>query len=189
MSPEALPAWACATDWKAALLRGWRERLLWLGAQHLSPADLAWVQALLALPGEHQLALGNERSEMLALLPPPLRERHVAHDFNLANARQIYELVQACAPGQTLSLDFSRALLPGLLAFLAGGDLRDDYLLRPLALDLVCALHPDSLRPGQSDGWRAPPRRDDETPAMAECLNGLERIVRWRCLFSSLEPV
>jgi hypothetical protein len=185
MPPEALLAWACETDWEAALLRGWRERLLWLGEKNLDQTDLAWVQALLALPGKHQLAQGNERAEMLALLPPPLRERYVPRDFNAANARQINEVVQACAPGQTLSLDFSHALLPGLLAFLAGDDLRNDYLLRAQAIDLVCALHPDSLR----HGWRAPPRRDDETPAMTECLSALERIVRWRCLFSSMEPV
>jgi hypothetical protein len=36
-------------------------------------------------------------------------------------------------------------------------------------------VHPDSLA-----GWRPPLRRDDETPALAECIHDLERIVATR---------
>ncbi len=173
LTPEALLAWATRTDWKKALLQGWYERL--------SRADLIWAEAMLAM---RERLFIQARGDILALLPTALRERHWPRDLEtLAKNGQLAELADSCAPGQTLSLDFSRALLPSLNALLAGERLRQDYLLRGQLSELLCVLHPDSLRADAPDGWRTPPRQDGETAALAECLTGLERLIQWRRLF------
>ncbi len=171
--PEALLAWAARTDWKEALLRGWLERL--------SRADPAWAEAMLAV---RERLFIQARGDILALLPTAVRERHWPRDLEtLAKNGQLHELADSCAPGQTLSLDFSRALLPSLNALLASERLRQDYMLRNQLPELLCVLHPDSLRADAPDGWRAPPRQEGESAALTDCLTGLERLVQWRRLF------
>ena len=58
--------------------------------------------------------------------------------------------------------------------------LRHDYGLRTTVLELATLVHPDSLR-----GVTPPPRRADETPAMADCAHEFERILRLRTLLHS----
>jgi hypothetical protein len=170
LSPADLVAWAGKSDWHAALQRGWVERV---GA-----ADIDWIEAMLEAKSRE---FAQERARLLGLLTVERREKHWPRAFDKLRAgTMFYDVVAACAPGETLSRDYSRALLPGLLAFIAGDGLRHDFQLRAHVLELATMLHPDSLH-----DWHAPPRRGDETPALAECLDDLARVVATRRALNS----
>lgn len=165
MTPAELVRWANGTDWTAALYRGWRERV---DGQHPD-----WVDAL--LDGGQQ-ATGHDRAALLRLLPVPLRERHWPRSVEaLGNSGLLGDIVESCPLGETLSPAFSQALVEDLHRFLAADRLRHDYHWRASALELVCVVHAGALR-----AWQPVPRRDDEPPALAECLDDLERRVAAR---------
>ncbi|ALN57637.1 hypothetical protein GLE_2288 [Lysobacter enzymogenes] len=165
MDPAALLAWAGKSDWKQALYRGWIERI------HRDDGD--WVQAMLDAPGR---AFGEHHGELLALLPPAQRVRHWPRSFaELCRSGRLDEVLGSCAPGQWLPLDYSRLVGEGLQQ--AGDTLRQDWSLRQNAQTLLEALHPQALH-----GWQAPPRAPDDTPALADCLAGLERTAQLRRL-------
>lgn len=171
MSPEALVQWASKSDWALALHRGWRERV--------SAREPEWAEAL--LQHKHK-SLQHQDAALLTLLPLARRETFWAKDVEgLIGANQIAALIEAIAPGETLSLNYSRTLLPSVLAVFADDRLRHDYSLRPWLLELASVLHPECLR-----ALPALNRRPDETPAMLECVNNFERIVRIRANFQPL---
>lgn len=165
MDAAALLAWAGKSDWKQALYRGWTERI------HRDDAD--WAQAMLDAPGRD---FRDHHAELLALLPPAQRVRHWPRSFaELCRSGRFYEVVGSCAPGQWLPLDYSRLVGEGLQQ--AGEALRQDWSLRQNAQALLEVLHPQALH-----GWQAPPRGPDDTPALADCLAGLERTAQVRRL-------
>jgi hypothetical protein len=166
MDPAALVAWAAKTDWAQALRDGWLERV--------GPGDIEWVEALLAADSTRGTV--HRASSLLALLPPARREKHWPRSLEkLRKAGLLQDVLASNAPGETLSLELSRALLADLHPLLAGDAIRHDYLLREQAIDLVAVAHPDALR-----DFDVPPRRPDETPAMAEAVLDLERVASAR---------
>lgn len=165
MNAGELLAWAAKSDWKAALYRGWRERV--------GSTDRDWIEAILTARAK-EFASGN--AELLAMLPTQARERHWPDSLDkLWKSGALPDVIASCAPGETLSTEFSRALLSDLHGWLDSDRLRHDYGLRAHVLELATVVHPDSLA-----NWRPPLRRDDETPALAECTHDLERIVATR---------
>ena len=165
MRAAELLAWGARSDWAEALQRGWRERV---GA-----ADPEWIEAMLA---SNAPIFRHGMSDLLALLPMAQRERHWPRSLaELQKVGLLGPIIGACAPGETLSPGYSAALLPSLHALLEGDALRQDYGLRAVLLELATLLHPDSL-----PALRLPPRRGDETPALAECLTDFQRIVAVR---------
>lgn len=172
MTPAALLAWARKSDWKEALLRGWRERV--------STSDCDWVEAMLA---SNARELGD-KSRLLTMLPAAMRDRHWPRDLDtLAKGNQLGEVIESCTPGLALSREYSLSLAEGMKSFLAGDRVRNDYWLRGLLLDLLCVLHADSLA-----SCSAPHRDGDETPAQAEFLTEFERILDVRQLINSTHP-
>lgn len=173
MSPDALLQWAAKTDWTLALQRGWRERV--------RPGDTTWIEALL----QHgHKSLQHLDGNLLALLPAARREAFWAKDLNgLLAKQQISGLVAALSPGDTLSVDYSRQLLPSLLDAFSDERLRMDYSIRPWLLELTALMHLDVMHQ-----IPALTRRSDETPAMLECVNQFERIVRIRSRVTELSP-
>lgn len=128
---------------------------------------------MLDAPGR---AFGAHHGELLALLPPAQRVRHWPRSFaELCRSGRLDEVLGSCAPGQWLPLEYSRLVGDGLQQ--AGDTLRQDWSLRQNAQSLLEALHPQALL-----GWQAPPRAPDDTPALADCLAGLERTAQLRRL-------
>lgn len=165
MTPDELVRWAGRTNWAAALTRGWRERV---GADHPE-----WVEALL---DAGRKGAGHDRAALLRLLPVASRERHWPRSVEaLGNSGVLGDVIESCPLGQTLSPAYSQALTDDLHRFLTGDRLRHDYHWRACALELVCIVDAAALR-----GWQPAPRRDDEPPALAECLDELERRVAAR---------
>ena len=165
MDPSQLVGWAWKSDWKSALIRGWFDRV---GAN-----DGTWIAALLEWKGPE---LRSKTAALLALLPIGQRERHWPADVAELNAKGLLaDVIGAFAPGEHLSLDFSRRLYPSLVECFADDRLRHDYVLRPLVLELLTLLHPSCLSPA-----RSLPRSAEETPAMTECADAFERIVSIR---------
>lgn len=164
MSPSELLRWAAKTDWHESLHRGWRERV--------DRDEPQWVAAMLDETSE----LPRDAAALLALLPASAREQYWPSNMDaLWKSGLAGDVMASFHPGETLSHPFSRTLLPGLAACFADDRLRHDYSLRTCLLDLASLLHPDCLP-------HAPPlvRPADETPAMAECAQGFERIVHLR---------
>jgi hypothetical protein len=167
MDPAALVAWAAKTDWALALRRGWLERV--------GTGDVEWIEALLAA-GTRDTP--HSAATLLALLPPARREKHWPRSLDkLRKAGLLQDVLAACAPGETLSAELSRALLADLHPLLAGDALRYDFQLRVQAVELVAVAHPDAMK-----DFDPPPRRPDETAAMAEVVIDLERVAGARRL-------
>ena len=83
-----------------------------------------------------------------------------------------------CAPGETLSLPLSQALAAAVLDTLRAQRLHTDYTLRAHLPELACVLHADAL-----PALQPLPRSADETPALADALATLDRVVTTRCRF------
>lgn len=167
MSAAQCLAWAEKSDWKAALQRGWLERV---GAE-----DPDWIVAMLEAPGR---AFQGEHARLLAMLPAAERVRHWPRSFEqLWRHNRHDEVIDSCAPGQSLPADYSRAIVEGLYETVERDRLRHDWNLRPVIQSLVEVLHPQALRE-----WRALPRSAEETAAMSECLLAVERTVALRRL-------
>jgi hypothetical protein len=167
MGAAELVAWAGKSDWKAALHRGWRERV--------GRTEPGWIEALLGARSRDARAAANE---LLALLPVAQREKHWPSDIDaLWKSGDAHDVLAACAPGETLSRDYSRALFPSLLACFEDDRLRHDYSLRTCLLELATLLDADAI-----GAVRHVSRRADETPAMAECAQAFERILHVRAV-------
>lgn len=165
MVPGELIAWAGKTDWKAALWRGWRERV--------GPGEPHWIEAMLKLRDRE---FRVDSAQLLAMLPVAQRERHWPQTVGeLCKEGVIGDVIASHALGETLSARYSVALFPSLLECFASDRLRQDYGLRVWLLDLAAIVHPDVLR-----NARPPARPFDETPSMAECAVEFERIIRIR---------
>jgi len=169
MTPSELIAWAATTDWKDALLTGWRARV--------EPGDRTWIEAMLA---DSAKAFRGDRAELLAMLPVPEREKHWPRTLEaLAKQGELHALAAACAPGEWLSAEYSRELMAGIHAFFASERMRNDYYLRGAVLELACIVHPSSLPSTPIE------RRPDETPGLGECIHAFERIAAIRRTFAS----
>jgi hypothetical protein len=165
MSATDLIAWAAKTDWRDAVFRGWREQV---GA-----TDRDWVEALLS-SGVKQFV--NDAAALLALLPVADREKYWPRTLaEIHKAGTLATIAGSCAPGETLSADFSRSLIASVHEGFLSDAMRNDYILRAQALELAAIVHPGALA-----GWQPLPRRDDETPGLAECIHEFERIVAIR---------
>lgn len=165
MSAIDLIAWAKKTDWQDALFRGWREQL--------GTAERDWVEALLS-SGVKQFV--NDAAALLALLPVADREKYWPSTLpEIHKAGTLATIAASCAPGETLSANFSRSLIASVHEAFASDAMRNDYVLRAHALELAAIVHPGALA-----SWQPLPRRDDETPGLAECIHEFERIVAIR---------
>lgn len=165
MNAAELINWAAKTDWKDALYRGWRERA--------GSADRDWLEAMLRSTDPELL---RHSASLLALLPVAEREKYWPRSLDaFSKSGALGDATVSFAFGETLSINFSRDLLLEVQKCFASDRLSNDYMLRPQLLELVTILHPASL-----PAWRSAPRRDDETPAMSECIQAFERIVTAR---------
>ncbi len=165
MNPQGLVTWAIKSDWSAALIGAWQERV--------DAKDPEWVEALL---GARKPGARTSTSDLLALLPVAQREKHWPNQIDALNKDGgLNDVIASCAPGETLSCHYSKALLTSMLTCFEDDRLRHDYGLRVCLLELASLLHPDAL--GRVIDL---PRRADETPAMADCTLAFERIIHVR---------
>lgn len=175
LDPAGLLAWALATDWAEAIVRGWRERLA-----HDPQAD--WCEALLdAWPGP---LLREDATAVLALLPPARRERHWVRQLAAGSVplvQVLSQVLQACAPGETLSPGLSATLADALLEAARRNAYLTDYPLRGLLPELACVLHPQVL--ARVDAF---PRHADETPSLTETLATTGQVIVLRQALTAL---
>lgn len=176
MTAAELLAWAAGTDWTEALLRGWTDVLF------AAPED-AWCDALLDHwpPG-----MRENPARVLGLLAPPQRDRHLLRDARIGVpvTTVILHALDACPPGQSLSVDLSGVLTDTLRRHAADGLLSMDYSLRNLLGEFACMAHAETF-----GALAALPRRADETPSCAEALLTVERIVNARRALLTLIPM
>jgi hypothetical protein len=175
MAPDELLAWAVKSDWSEALLRGWRDVLM-------HTADAAWCDAL--LDGWPWKGLTEDPARIVALLPLPRRERHWQKQLSGTGASLSAvapQLLAACGADESVSPAFSRDLASAMRGALADPNIAYDYSLRSSLPELACVLHQDAL--GELAGL---PRRHDETPAHAEVLHAVDRVIAARLAFHHL---
>lgn len=176
LDAPALLAWARRTDWAEGLLRAW------LDALRLAP-EAAWCDALLdAWPAG---LLRESPATVLSWLPRDRREHHWArqlrgdwHGGAVGLTELLAQLLPACAPGDTLSLPLSRGLVAATQDTLRTQRLHTDYTLRAYLPELACVLHADAL-----PALQPLPRGADETPALADALATLDRVISTRRRF------
>jgi hypothetical protein len=165
MSPTDLISWVTKTDWQDAVFRGWREQV--------GTTDRDWAEALLS-SGVKQFV--NDAAALLALLPVADREKYWPRTLaEIYKSGTLATIAGSCAPGETLSASFSRSLIASVHDCFASDAMRNDYGLRAHALEIAAIVHPGSIA-----SWHPLPRRDDETPALSECIHEFERIVAIR---------
>ena len=179
LDPAALLTWARGTDWAEALLRGWLEALR-------NMPDTAWCDALLNAWPAGQLR--ESPATVLSWLPRDRREHHWQrqlrgewHGGAVGLTELLAQLLPACAAGETLSPALSQALAAAVLDALRAQRLHNDYTLRAYLPELACVLHADAL-----PALQPLPRSADETPALADTLATLERVIATRCRFHHL---
>ncbi|RUL75913.1 DUF5691 domain-containing protein [Dyella choica] len=164
MTPAQLIAWAAKSDWMDALYRGWRDRV---GA-----ADHDWIHAMLASRAQ---AFGD-RVGLLAWLPVAEREPYWPRSLDqLRQDGRLGDVIASCPLGETLSADFSSALMADIRQIAESPRLRDDCGLRPLLLELALIAHPSALL-----DWRSPAWTEQTTPALIDFIREFERIVAIR---------
>jgi hypothetical protein len=166
MNAGELLQWATKTDWTEALLRAWRDVLL-------AAPDIAWCEAF--LDGWPWKQLQDDPARLMALLPTAQRERHWQrrlHAGSAGLAATVQQVLAACTPGETVSLQLSRELAAAMRTALADPKIAFDYTLRSSIPDLCCVLHADAL-----DALVASSRDDDATPAQAETQRAVAQVV------------
>jgi len=179
LDAPALLAWARGTDWAEALLRAWLDALR-------NVPDAAWCDALLdAWPAG---LLRESPATVLSWLPRARREHHWErqlrgdwHGGAVGLTELLAQLLPACAPGDTLSMPLSHGLVAAVQDTLRTQRLHTDYTLRAYLPELACVLHADALR-----ALQPLPRSADETPALADALATLDRVISTRCRFHAL---
>ncbi|WP_396269907.1 DUF5691 domain-containing protein [Ideonella sp.] len=107
LNPEALVEWSAKTDWREALLRGWRDALA------VAPADAqeAWAWALLG--AEAQGATGLDADALRGLLSPSRRVQLWAQQLRQEPAAVwaiAQNIVASCSPADRLPPELSQAL-------------------------------------------------------------------------------
>lgn len=176
LDAPALLAWARRGDWAEALLRGWLD-----GLRHTP--DAAWCDALLDAWPAGQLR--ESPATVLSWLPRERREHHWQrqlrgdwHGGAVGLTELLAQLLPACAPGEALSPALSQALAAAVLDTLRTQRLHTDYTLRAYLPELACVLHADAL-----PALQPLPRSADETPALADALSTLDRVITTRRRF------
>ena len=194
LDAKALMAWADAGEWAVAIWRGWRDVL------RRAP-DRAWAEALLenargaddhrgagALPGDRDLFLG--------MASPEARERILQHALespDTALAGQIWTIVGACAPGETISARLSALIVARVRKALVADTVADpglhnanvhaqDSVGRCLP-DLCCTL-PLPLLADFND-WPAPP---NESAAVGRARHEGRQIIQARRALDAYLP-
>lgn len=181
MAPAELLAWAAKTDWREALLRGWRDAVFATG-------DAEWCEAV--LEAGKGPAWGGNTASLLALLPLPRRERHWTRQLaECAGQPERFralaqQLLAACPAGEGLSAEFSIALASALRQLAESGALAQDWYLRSLLPELGCLLHPAALAGLAPEALR--PRQPDVPPALLEALSQIEQVLAARRAFHAL---
>lgn len=176
MTPPALIDWAASSDWHEALLRGWRDVLF-------AAPDPDWGDAVLE---RWPAGWRDEPAAVLALLPPPRRERHLLRALADGTAKAhvvVAQAIHACQPGETVSQALSTALVDVCHRCAAEGLLQGDLALRDLLPSLATVVHPDLLeRLGEI------PRQPGETPTYASTMGTFSQIIALRRTLSALAP-
>ncbi len=164
LAPAELLKLAGRSDWTEALVRGWTDAVLW---QH----DAAWAHAVLDHAGDLR---GDHRAELLAMMPTTQREAFLLQQ--LGEPIQMYEVIAACLAGCALHATFGQAVSARLAQLLRQqidrGALQDNYSLRSLLPEVVCALHP-----GTAQALANLPRSATETASLSETLTLLEQVL------------
>ena len=167
LAPAELLTLAQRSDWTEALVRGWTDAVLW-------QLDAVWAQALLDHAGDLR---GDHRAELLAMLSAPQREAFLLQQ--LGEPKQLYEVVAACLAGCALHASLGPAVSTRLAQLLRQqidrGALLDNYSLRSLLPEVVCALHPGTAHP-----LMHLPRSAEETTSLTEALTLLEQVLHSR---------
>jgi len=177
LSPAELNSWAERSDWGLALRRGWREVLQ-------AAPEPGWCEAFLA--DWPKTWPEHERTQVLALLPLPQRERHWLQQLRAGTqplTLLLSQLLMACPGEELLSLPLSQALASLLRDGAGSPALAQDWTLRQQLPELCCLLQPQVLHKLQ-----ALPRRADETPAQSEALNTLSQVLQIRLALHALQP-
>ncbi len=182
MAPAALLQWAAKSDWNEALARAWLDVL------RIAP-DAAWCKAFLDhWPGK---GLRESPAAVLALLPPDQREPYWTHMLQDVSAVKVTgfsdvatQMVQACAPGESVSQPLSALLLEKLPLYLS-----KSYLHVPLD-ELCCVLHPSLLptllNPDALARLSPPPPEDSKTQSLAHVLRNSLQVIAARHAFFNL---
>ncbi len=168
MSPQELLAWAKKSDWAPSLCRAWHDVLL------VAP-DPHWREAFL---NDWPDSVRDDAATVLALLPLAQREHHWEGQWRggqLSLTSLVYQVMQACPAGETLSPPLSRTLAQAVIQLATENKLREDYSLRGLLPDLGCALHEVAL-----PMLAQLPRHEDETTSFAENLHTLMQVIAVR---------
>ena len=182
MAPAALVQWAAKGDWNEALARAWLDVL------RIAP-HAVWCKAFL----DHWPAKGLRESPaaVLALLPPDQREPYWTHMLQDVSAVKVTgfsdvatQMVQACAPGESVSQPLSALLLEKLPLYLS-----KSYLHVPLD-ELCCVLHPSLLptllNPDALARLSPPPPEDSKTQSLAHVLRNSLQVIAARHAFFNL---
>ena len=181
MAPAALVQWAAKGDWNEALARAWLDVL------RIAP-DAAWCKAFLDhWPGK---GLRESPAAVLALLPPDQREPYWTQMLQDVSAAKVTgfndvaaQMVQACAPGESVSQPLSALLLEKLPLYVT-----KSYLHVPLD-ELCCVLHPSLLptllNPDALARLSPPPPEDSKTYSLAHVLrNSLQTLAARHAFFN-----
>ncbi|MDZ7812648.1 MAG: DUF5691 domain-containing protein [Ideonella sp.] len=184
MPPEALVAWATQTDWREALLRGWRDALA------LAPAEdhEDWAWALLG--AVTQGAAGLDAPALRAMLSPARRAQTWAQQLSQEPTAlwAIAQDILACSSpsdrlAPELSVALARAAVSQVRAELTAPQAALGYYARHLMLPLCAHLDPSALPLATQLGPLT-----DPPPAYVELQAQLMRLHALRTALSQLSP-
>ncbi len=198
MSVADIAAWADRGDWAEALWTGWRDVLR-------AAPDRAWAEALLddwpepsapGAPGRPSRAVLGDRSLVLWVVAPEVRERHFERRLKSADAplaTQVLDIAAGCAPGETVSARLAPLMVARVKAALAATLPADaaarqaaassqDAVGRCLA-ELCCVLPLASL--ADFDDWPSSP---DESAAIGRARHESRQIIQARRALDAFLP-
>jgi hypothetical protein len=188
MAPAELLAWARKSDWHEALVRGWLDALVNGYAHSLDdaapdPVAAAWADAFSDdWPAK---ALGQRENEgVTALLDPAARDARwlrLVDSGSFSSDLVLPQMIAATAPPRRLSPALSNALVACAGQRLADKDVGYAWALRQQLPEIACILDASAL-----PALAALPRRDDETPAVAELNATLAQVATVRRAFDEL---
>jgi hypothetical protein len=188
MAPAELLAWARTSDWHEALVRAWLDALVngyGHSLDHAAPDPVAAAWADAFCDDWPAKALGQRENEgVTALLDPAARDARwlrLVDSGSFSSDLVLPQMIAATAPPRRLSPALSNALVAWAGRRLADKDIAYAWALRQQLPEIACILDASAL-----PALAALPRRDDETPAVAELNATLAQVVNVRRAFDEL---
>ena len=185
MNPEALVEWSAKTDWREALLRGWRDALSQAPAE--DHEDWAWA----LLGAVAQGASGLDADALRGMLSPSRRAQLWAQHLR-QEPGAIWAIAQdilaCCSPADQLQPDLSQALARAAVAkvrseLTQAQSVAWGYHARNLMPALFAHLDPSALALATQLG-----PLNDPPPTYAELQAQLMRLLDLRTALSQLPP-